>query len=118
MCERFKHQAVASSTTVSDVLRVCLNDPSATPLGLPAPRRRTARTVELGAVIKADPMLMRQLAGIGSNLNQLARAVNTGAIKGNPMEAVGVLATLLSLEASLERIAAEHRAEKSRTLSG
>lgn len=111
--ERIRDEAAASRITMSDAIRRRLKDPSAPPLGRPVPRRRTMGSVELGAVIKADPMLMRQLAAVGSNLNQLARAVNTGAVSGRPMDAVSVLATLLSLEKSLDRIATAHRAERS-----
>ena len=45
-----------------------------------------------------DPALIRQLARIGSNLNQVARAVNTGAITGDLMQAVELLVVLRAIE--------------------
>lgn len=67
--ERAKWQARAEAegVTVSDLLRRGGDMP---PSGRPKPRPVIRRTVE------ADPALIRQLAGIGNNLNQLARAVN------------------------------------------
>lgn len=46
-----------------------------------------------------DPLLLRQLAGIGNNLNQIARHLNSKDF--NPVERVKVLSTLQSMEQSL-----------------
>ena len=43
-------------------------------------------------------MTMRQLSSIGSNINQLARAVNRGAVDGTLTQATVLLSALLSLE--------------------
>lgn len=92
-------EADALGCTKSDVLRVRLNLPNSPPLNKPRPRRRTQPT--LGSVSRADPELIRQIVAIGSNLNQLARAVHTKAIAGVPAESVMVLARLLSMERQL-----------------
>jgi hypothetical protein len=45
-----------------------------------------------------DPALMRQLAALGSNLNQIARAVNECRLVGAPVHLVELLALLRSIE--------------------
>jgi hypothetical protein len=42
-----------------------------------------------------DPVLLRQLAGIGNNLNQIARVVNT---KGQAIDRVHIVAGLAAIE--------------------
>lgn len=46
---------------------------------------------------KADPELLRQVAKIGNNLNQIARAVNSG-------ESLKVLEQLISIERKLKEL--------------
>ncbi len=46
-----------------------------------------------------DPNFLRQLAGIGNNLNQIARAVNIHQSK--PLERVQILAALASIQREL-----------------
>jgi len=46
-----------------------------------------------------DPVLLRQLAGIGNNLNQIARVVNT---KGQPIDRVQIVAGLAAVERQLQ----------------
>lgn len=60
---------------------------------------RPARTRKLPSL---DPALMRQLAGLGNNLNQIARKMNAGQWSG--MERVNMLAALMSIDAGLERL--------------
>jgi len=50
---------------------------------------------------KADPQLLRQLAGIGNNLNQIAKRLNKG-------EKLEVLPHLLSIEREFDEIIALH----------
>lgn len=50
---------------------------------------------------KTDPELIRQLAAIGNNINQLARAVNT-----TDMTDIHLLTLLVSCERALSEIAA------------
>ena len=61
----------------------------------PAARRRTP-------VPKADPALLRQIAGIGNNLNQVARRVNSG--EWGAVERVQVIAVLMAMERALQAI--------------
>jgi len=55
----------------------------------------------------ADPALLRQLAGIGNNLNQIARKVNTGDWAG--LDRVAVVAALAAVERELSELRAMHR---------
>jgi len=100
---RMREQAAAGGCSLSDVLRSHLTLAEAKPLGKPRPRRREPK---LGAISGADPVLLRSLAGIGNNLNQIARAVNAGAVSGTPIESVQILAVLMAME---RRILALHR---------
>ena len=62
-----------------------------------AGRRRTP-------VPKADPALLRQIAGIGNNLNQVARRVNSG--EWGAVERVQVIAVLMAMERALQALSA------------
>ncbi len=53
-----------------------------------------------------DPALLRQLAGIGNNLNQVARRVNSG--EWGAMDRVQVIAALAALERELAELRAQH----------
>jgi len=88
--------ADAGGCTVSDALRAHLSLDAAKPLGKPRPRRREPK--RLGAVSGADPALMRALASIGNNLNQIARATNGAALAGTPIDVVRILASLKAIE--------------------
>lgn len=55
----------------------------------------------------ADPELLRQLAGIGNNINQIARAVNTGT--WGPSDTVQIVAQLSGIERELAAIRQAHR---------
>lgn len=48
------------------------------------------------------PALLRQLAGMGNNLNQTARKINSGAWSGH--DRVQVVAALMAIDAGLERL--------------
>lgn len=87
--------AALTSCTLSDVLRSHLTLAAAKPLGKPVPRRRTPR---LASVSGADPMLLRQVAAIGSNLNQIARAVNSQSLVAQPLQVLELLTLLRSIE--------------------
>ena len=63
-------------------------------LGFSQSRRATTPTV--------DPVLLRQIAGIGNNLNQIARRVNGG--QWSPQDKVSVMAALMAIDAGLERV--------------
>ncbi len=88
-------QAAAAKATLSDILRSHLTLAAAKPLGKAARRRQPKR---LASVSGVDDGLVRQVAAIGSNLNQIARAANAGALAGKPLQVVEVLALLRSIE--------------------
>ena len=60
---------------------------------------RPARSSRLPSI---DPTLLRQLAGMGNNLNQIARKVNGGQWSG--ADRVQVVAMLMAIDAGLERL--------------
>ena len=93
-------QANAAGSTLSDALRSHLTLAAAKPLGKPVPRRRQPQ--RLAAVSGADPELVRQVAAIGSNLNQIARAANTVAINGKQIEIIELLVLLRSIERKID----------------
>ena len=55
-----------------------------------------------GKLPSISPALLRQLAGMGNNLNQIARQVNAGGGTGH--DRVQVVATLMAIDAGLERL--------------
>lgn len=82
--------------TISDVVRAHLSaDPMLQLERVPGARKRPP------SVIPADPALIRQLASIGSNINQLARAVNALLLAERPSAAIVHLAQLRSIEQHL-----------------
>lgn len=54
-----------------------------------------------------DPALLRQLASIGNNLNQIARRVNTA--EWGPADRVSIIAALGAIERELAGVRALHR---------
>lgn len=60
---------------------------------------RPARSSRLPSI---DPALLRQLAGMGNNLNQIARKINGGQWSG--ADRVQVVAALMAIDAGLERL--------------
>ena len=60
---------------------------------------RPARSSRLPSI---DPVLLRQLAGMGNNLNQIARKMNGGHWSG--ADRVQVIAALMAIDAGLERL--------------
>ncbi|MDG2870744.1 MobC family plasmid mobilization relaxosome protein [Vibrio parahaemolyticus] len=60
---------------------------------------RPARSLRLPSI---DPVLLRQLAGMGNNLNQIARQINGGQWSG--ADRVQVVAALMAIDAELERL--------------
>jgi len=66
-------------------------------LGQPAPARQPE---------PADPALLRQLAGIGNNLNQIARRLNTGELSA--ADRVELLATLRGIETDVRGLRDDH----------
>ena len=93
--ERARWQALAASrgVSLSELIRASLG-------GL---RLRTRREPPLVA-----PELLRELARIGNNLNQLARAAN----RQEPVTATALLARLIAIERELRAIRAAQRGER------
>lgn len=60
---------------------------------------KPARTGKLPTL---SPALLRQLAGMGNNLNQIARKVNAGGNSGH--DRVQLVAALMAIDAGLERL--------------
>ncbi|EEJ9033730.1 MobC family plasmid mobilization relaxosome protein [Salmonella enterica subsp. enterica serovar Oslo] len=60
---------------------------------------KPARTGKLPTLA---PALLRQLAGMGNNLNQIARRVNAGGGSGH--DRVQVVAALMAIDVGLERL--------------
>ncbi|WP_351011916.1 MobC family plasmid mobilization relaxosome protein [Shewanella sp. S1-58-MNA-CIBAN-0166] len=67
-------------------------------LGVPAKRGAPLPTV--------SPELQRQLAGIGNNLNQIARAINRS--QWNSIDKVSVISELVNIQRSMAIIKTEH----------
>lgn len=94
-------KAVRAGVTLADTVRQHLTLSEAKPLGMPVPRRRAK---SLGEVSESDPVLLRSIAGIGNNVNQLARAVHVGELTGDLITALHVLVELRAIEQQLDRL--------------
>ncbi len=65
-------------------------------------RRAWTKTRPRRQASSLSPALLRQLAGMGNNLNQIARQVNAGGGSGH--DRVQVVAALMAIDAGLERL--------------
>lgn len=54
-----------------------------------------------GKLPSISPALLRQLAGMGNNLNQIARKVNA---RGTVQDRVQIIAALMAIDSGLERL--------------
>jgi len=95
---QLKAEAAQRDVTLSDLVRSHIALEAVKPLGNPKPRRR--QPVRLGTVSRADPALLRALASIGSNVNQLARRAYTE----DAMTSVSLLVELRAIADSLREI--------------
>lgn len=107
LAERLRAEAKAHGCTNSDVFRRYLALDDAKPLNQPRPVRAQKYT---GIVNHADPVLMRQLAQIGNNLNQIAHGINVSNLAGEPLSVVQILAALRSIEREIEALGAANAA--------
>jgi len=89
VADDWRRQADRAGLSVSDFVRAAVDAHQATGIASPG-KRRTRRNYT-----PADPELVRQLAWIGNNINQLARWVNT---QKTGIEAVELLAHLNALQ--------------------
>lgn len=90
----WREKAEASDLSLSDWIRGAVDANQQT--HLPTPRKRAVRVRDSSH--DADPVLMRKLAGMSNNLNQIARALNECRLVGAPVQVVEVLALLRSIE--------------------
>ncbi|MFQ2621141.1 MobC family plasmid mobilization relaxosome protein [Aeromonas caviae] len=96
----WRERAAASGLSVSDWIRGAVDANQQT--NLPTPQRRPVRVRDTSN--DADPALMRQLAGMSNNLNQIARALNECRLAGSSVQLVEVLALLRSIEVQAGRL--------------
>ena len=89
--EKVHWQAIAASrgVSLSELIRATLS----------GQRLRVRRSAP-----RIDPNLMRELARIGNNLNQLARAAN----RRSPVETVSLLVKLIEIDRELAVLRAAH----------
>ena len=92
----WRRQAAEIGLSVSDWIRGAVDAGQQT--RLPTPRKRPARPPR-DTSNDADPALMRELAALGSNMNQIARALNSCRSKGDRLPVLEALAYLRSIEA-------------------
>ncbi len=96
---RLESEAKERGITKSDVFRSYIDLADAKPLGHLVPQRREKILAEVSG---ADPQLLRLLASLGNNLNQIAHTVNFAILS---CERVSVLAAMAEIEQSLGAIA-------------
>ena len=60
-------------------------------------------------VIEVDPKLLRQLAGIGNNLNQIARSVNQESKANSAIDRIAIITALSGIERELQRLHYDHK---------
>ena len=99
--EVWRQQATSAGLSVSDWIRGAVDAGQQT--HIPTPRKRPSRPPR-DTSNHADPALMRQLAALGSNLNQVARALNECRSKGDRMPVLEALAYLRSIEAEAAKL--------------
>ena len=92
----WRERAAASGLSVSDWIRGAVDAGQQT--HLPTPQRRPVRVRDTSN--DADPALMRQLAALGSNLNQIARRINASPL--TTLDKVEYLAALAAVARELE----------------
>lgn len=64
------------------------------------------RSTKSSKTPSVDPVLLRQLSGLGNNLNQIARAINSHEWK--PIDRIQIVAALTTIQRELARIKAEN----------
>lgn len=108
LSNQIRQDAQASGATLSDHVRAHLSHTADTdPLKNKRPR---ARVRPLKAPSSIDPELMRKIAGIGTNINQIAKACNSDLLTGMSIDAVKLLVVLRSMEREIMVIAEQNGA--------
>ena len=92
-----EHQALLDRCTkaslASWIREICLNE----------------KKTKQSRVVEVNPQLLRQLAGIGNNLNQIAKIVNQKAKTNTPLDSIAVITALHGIEQELKRIHNDHK---------
>jgi len=88
IAQSWRDQAAAAGTSLSDWVRAKVDTAQVTGIAAPAklPKRRS--------YTPADPELLRQVAAIGNNLNQLARSVNSRYEAISSVQIISVLSSI------------------------
>jgi len=94
--ESWKLKAESHGMTLSNYIRVLMqsDEVKRSPI-----LKRTKRDY-----VQADPELLRQLASIGNNINQIAKAINASGLNDN----IELLEVLLKIERSMQGIRNAH----------
>ncbi len=100
---RLRAEAQAAGVTNSDVIRSYLQLADAKPLGQP---RQVRKQKYIGEINKADPALMRSLASIGNNLNQIAQGINRSNLAKEPLSKIEIVVILRQIEKQIDEIGA------------
>ena len=93
-----EHQAFLDRCTkaslASWIREICLNE----------------KKTKQSRVVEVNPQLLRQLAGIGNNLNQIARLVNQHQHKqDSTLDRITIVTALASIERELQRLNDDHK---------
>jgi len=84
--------------TLSDVLRLKLSDADRSIVVTERKVQKVRREYT-----QADPDLLRQIAIIGNNLNQIARTLNKAKLTGTPVDLIKNIAVLTAIEQELNK---------------
>lgn len=84
--------------TLSDVLRLKLSDADRSIVVTERKVQKARREYT-----QADPDLLRQIAIIGNNLNQIARTLNKSKMVGSPIDLIANLSVLTAIEQELNK---------------
>lgn len=84
--------------TLSDVLRLKLSDADRAIVVTERKVQKVRREYT-----QADPDLLRQIAIIGNNLNQIARTLNKAKLTGTPVDLIKNIAVLTAIEQELNK---------------
>ncbi len=84
--------------TLSDVLRLKLSDADRAIVVTERKVQKVRREYT-----PADPDLLRQIAIIGNNLNQIARTLNKAKLTGTPVDLIKNIAVLTAIEQELNK---------------
>ena len=84
--------------TLSDVLRLKLSDADRSIVVTERKVQKVRREYT-----PADPDLLRQIAIIGNNLNQIARTLNKAKLTGTPVDLIQNLSVLTAIEQELNK---------------